>query len=83
MPDLAFEKSFLFVSNLQREFTIFERLFAETDTGCILGGSALGSRDVSASDIGSKAATELVSYVEGEYCVDQHTQDQVNLEPTH
>ncbi|XKL64282.1 hypothetical protein PGB90_004368 [Kerria lacca] len=56
---------------------VFNILFAETDTGCILGGSAVGARNVSTKDVGNKAALELVTAIQGEYCVDQYTQDQI------
>ncbi len=52
-------------------------LFAETDTGCILGGSAIGNRQTPAKAVGKQAATELVPVIQKEYCVDTYTQDQV------
>lgn len=53
------------------------RLFAETDTGCILGASALGSKLIPTVEVGVKAANELVDSILREYCVDPYTQDQV------
>lgn len=55
----------------------FNRLFAETDTGCILGGSALGSRGVNCQEVGMKAAEELATSIKGKYCVDSYSQDQI------
>lgn len=52
-------------------------LFAETDTGCVLGASALGNRNVSTREVGLKAANELVTVIQQQSCVDLHTQDQV------
>lgn len=58
--------------------TLF-RLFAETDSGCILGASALGNKFIPTVEVGVKAANELVDSILGEYCVDPHTQDQVHF----
>lgn len=58
-------------------FSYFYRLFAETDTGCLLGGSALGSRGVSTTEVGLNAAKELAASITSEYCVDLHMQDQI------
>ncbi|XP_065207008.1 RNA 3'-terminal phosphate cyclase [Planococcus citri] len=52
-------------------------LFAETDTGCIVGSSALGSRGLSPNQVGLKAANELADTLQQESCVDSHAQDQI------
>ncbi|EFA07135.2 RNA 3'-terminal phosphate cyclase [Tribolium castaneum] len=52
-------------------------LVAETDTGCVLGGSALGKRGESAEETGKRAAVELVKSIEEGACVDGHSQDQI------
>lgn len=52
-------------------------LGCRTSTGCILGGSALNSRQLSAQAVGEKAATEIVSMVAKRACVDEHVQDQL------
>lgn len=52
-------------------------LFAETDTGCVLGSSALGNRGISPNQVGTKAANELANDLKQESCVDSHAQDQI------
>jgi len=52
-------------------------LVARTSTGCVLGGSALGSPRVSAEVTGRKAAEELLEAVEAGGCVDKYIQDQM------
>ena len=52
-------------------------LVAETDTGCRLGGSALGGRGVSDDQVAATAADELTQAVSAGACVDQYSQDQV------
>lgn len=52
-------------------------LWAETDTGCVLGGSGLGSKGTGAASVGRDAAEELVRAIEGGGCVDEHLQDQI------
>lgn len=52
-------------------------MVAETSTGCVLGGSALGKRDERLEDTGKRAAEELLNAIKGGACVDKHTQDQV------
>jgi RNA 3'-terminal phosphate cyclase (ATP) len=52
-------------------------LIAETSTGCILGGSALGKRSESPEDTGKRAAKELAKAIEDGACVDEHVQDQI------
>lgn len=49
-------------------------LWAETDTGCILGGSALGFKNKDFSEIGTEAADELIRNLEYQGCVDEYTQ---------
>lgn len=52
-------------------------MVAETDTGCMLGGSALGKRGENSEDTGKRAALELVKAIEEGACVDEHSQDQI------
>jgi len=52
-------------------------LVASTTTGCILGGSALGSVKFSPKETGIKAAEELLEAIECGGCVDKHIQDQM------
>lgn len=52
-------------------------LVAETDTGCILGSSALGKRDVKSEETGIKAALKLLNSIEEGACVDEYSQDQI------
>ena len=52
-------------------------LVARTSTGCILGGSALGSAKMSPHKTGVKAAEEFLEAVECGGCVDKHIQDQL------
>lgn len=54
-------------------------LVAKTSTGCILGGSALGSPKVTPRDTGKKCAEELLEAVECGGCVDKYVQDQMIL----
>ncbi|XP_055320835.1 RNA 3'-terminal phosphate cyclase isoform X2 [Sitodiplosis mosellana] len=49
----------------------------ETTTNCILGGSALGSRNERAFDTGRKAADEIIKCTNVGSCVDIHVQDQL------
>ena len=50
---------------------------AETTTGCLLAASALGKRDVSPHDVGTRATEDLLHDLSYHACVDQHLQDQV------
>lgn len=50
---------------------------AESETGCILGGSALGRRGESPNQIGVKAADEILRAIKSGACVDEHGQDQI------
>lgn len=52
-------------------------LWAETDTGCVLGGSGLGSKGTDAAAVGRDAAEELIKAIKGGGCVDEHLQDQI------
>lgn len=52
-------------------------LFAETSTGCLLGGSALGKRELKAEEVGHKAADELLQSINIGACVDSYSQDQM------
>lgn len=52
-------------------------LWAETTTGCILGGSGLGKRDRVAEDVGAAAAKEILESIRRRACVDSHSQDQI------
>jgi RNA 3'-terminal phosphate cyclase len=67
------------VLNLLEHFFAFS-LVAETSTGCLLGGSALGKRDLKAEQVGQKAADELLQSINTEACVDSYSQDQVILQ---
>lgn len=58
-------------------FGICSSLVAETSTGCILGGSALGKRNESAEQTGSRAAEDLLVAIKEGACVDKYTQDQL------
>jgi len=52
-------------------------LWAETDTGCVLGGSALGSKRKDPATVGDEAAQELIRGLEAGGCVDEYMQDQI------
>lgn len=52
-------------------------IFAETSTGCIMAGTALGRREIPAESVGTKAANELVQAMQSGACVDSYTQDQL------
>jgi RNA 3'-terminal phosphate cyclase (ATP) len=52
-------------------------LWAETDTGCVLGGSGLGSKGTGAATVGKDAADELIKVIKGGGCVDEYLQDQI------
>lgn len=52
-------------------------IVAETSTGCILAGSALGKRGVSADRVGLEAAEMLLMNLRHGGCVDQYLQDQI------
>ncbi|KIJ29887.1 hypothetical protein M422DRAFT_187819 [Sphaerobolus stellatus SS14] len=52
-------------------------LWAETEEGCIIAGSAIGVRGTNASLIGKEAAEDLVSNLAHGGCVDEYMQDQM------
>lgn len=52
-------------------------IFAETSTGCMMAGTALGRREIPAESVGIKAANELLQAIQSGACVDAYTQDQV------
>ncbi|PNF30765.1 RNA 3'-terminal phosphate cyclase [Cryptotermes secundus] len=54
-------------------------LVAETSTGCLLGGSALGKRELKPEQVGHKAADELLQSINTKACVDSYSQDQIIL----
>jgi RNA 3'-terminal phosphate cyclase len=66
------------LSHLEHFFAF--SLVAETSTGCLLGGSALGKRNVKAEQVGQKAADELLQSINTKACVDSYSQDQVILQ---
>ena len=49
-----------------------------TSTGCVLGGSGLGSGRQEGSPAGETAANEILKPFLAGACVDEHTQDQVS-----
>ena len=51
-------------------------LWAETEHGCILGGSAIGKKGIDAADLGRQAAEELASNLAHGGTVDEYLQDQ-------
>jgi len=52
-------------------------LVAETEGGCVLGGSAIGKKGVEPADMGESAADELLRNVAHGGCVDEYLQDQI------
>lgn len=52
-------------------------IIAETTTGCLLAGSALGSRGVPAENVAKEAVESLKHDLDYESCVDQYMQDQL------
>jgi len=52
-------------------------LWAVTDTGCVLGGSGLGSKGTDAATVGRVAAEGLIKAIKGGGCVDEYLQDQI------
>ena len=54
-------------------------VMAETSTGCVLSGDAVGKKGVPSEDIGESAAEMLQTCLSREVCVDDHMQDQVVL----
>ncbi|XP_063607597.1 RNA 3'-terminal phosphate cyclase-like [Penaeus indicus] len=54
-------------------------LWAETTSGCILGGSSLGKKGKPAEQDGENAAKEILDCIKRKACLDSHSQDQVIL----
>jgi RNA 3'-terminal phosphate cyclase (ATP) len=52
-------------------------LVAETSTGCLLGGSAVGSPQISLEETAKQATRELLEAIKGNGCVDEYLQDQL------
>lgn len=52
-------------------------VIAETNTGCFLAGSALGSKRVSAEQVAQNAVKSLLNDLKYEACVDEYLQDQL------
>lgn len=52
-------------------------IVAETTTGCVLGGSGLGSPKEQPSSVGEGAAKELIRSVTEKVCFDEYMQDQM------
>ena len=65
---------------LLADFRLFSAYsaIAETSTGCLLAGSAIGRKGEPAERTGRSAAEELVTSVRAGGCVDEHLQDQVS-----
>lgn len=53
------------------------RLIAKTDTGCTFCASAIGSKKMTAEQVGSEAAEILIRNINGGGCVDEYMQDQL------
>ncbi|XP_059144885.1 RNA 3'-terminal phosphate cyclase-like [Physella acuta] len=54
-------------------------IVAETSTGCLFGGSALGKPRSPAEETGEAAAREIIEALHSGGCVDQYLQDQLIL----
>lgn len=52
-------------------------LWAETETGSIIGGSSIYQHGVDSMQMGLKAANEITETISSKACVDQYLQDQV------
>jgi RNA 3'-terminal phosphate cyclase (ATP) len=52
-------------------------LWAETDAGCVLAGTAIGKKGLAPSAVGALAAQELIGNLEHGGCVDEFMQDQM------
>lgn len=52
-------------------------LFAETSTGCIFGGSALGKRNLNTQEVSAQAISDLLGAIKSGGCVDSYIQDQM------
>jgi len=51
-------------------------LWAETETGCVIGGGSIGQKGIDASEVGREAAEELERNLAQGGCVDEYLQDQ-------
>lgn len=49
-------------------------LFAETDNGCVIGGSSVSTKSRDPEEIGKEAAEELLRNLRHDGCVDEHLQ---------
>lgn len=54
-------------------------VYAQTDTGCIIGADCAGKLGRTAENIGNKVATMLVQDLQSDATVDRHTADQLIL----
>lgn len=52
-------------------------LWAETDGGCLISGSAVSTKEKKPQTVGEEAARELVRNLDHGGCVDEHLQDQM------
>ncbi|THG99269.1 hypothetical protein EW026_g3051 [Hermanssonia centrifuga] len=52
-------------------------LWAETENGCILGGSSIGLKGKDPETVGQEAADELIRNLNHGGCVDEYLQDQI------
>jgi len=52
-------------------------IWAETENGCILGGSSIGSKGKDPQQVGHEAAEELITNLGHGGCVDEYLQDQL------
>ncbi|KAI0781224.1 RNA 3'-terminal phosphate cyclase [Trametes elegans] len=52
-------------------------LWAETDGGCVVAGSALGRKGIEPARVGREAAIELASNLANGGCMDEYMQDQM------
>ncbi|KAF9228595.1 RNA 3'-terminal phosphate cyclase [Gyrodon lividus] len=52
-------------------------LWAETDKGCLIGGSAVSTKDKKPENVGEEAAEELMRNLKHGGCVDEYLQDQI------
>ncbi|KAH7927727.1 RNA 3'-terminal phosphate cyclase, partial [Leucogyrophana mollusca] len=52
-------------------------LWAETENGCILGGTSVSSKGKDPQEVGEEAAAELLANLQHGQCVDEYLQDQI------
>lgn len=52
-------------------------ILAETTSGCLLAGSAIGEKGVPAEEVAKQAVSTLIDDLQAKSCVDQYMQDQV------